>query len=188
MVCGPFCVAQLSKRLRRLLLCVENAFRQAPPAKLQIHNGIVCQPADVEDQEVRWWHWSCYRHPLFVLQEPEKECRPVHCTPCLQGLVLSTEDASVLELNTRQQARSPTWKAARANRLTASKFHTVLSRKQPWTEQGIANVMRPKAFSNSIVRHGTTNEPRAIQRLGRSVVVSTCGLMPRPSCPWLRPT
>ncbi|KAH9366937.1 hypothetical protein HPB48_015810 [Haemaphysalis longicornis] len=113
----------------------------------------------------------------------------------LQGLVLSTEDASVLELNTRQQARSPTWKAARANRLTASKFHAVLNRKQPWTERGIANVMRPKAFSNSIVRHGTTNEPRAIQRyvhvmehLGRSVVVSTCGLMVRPSCPWLGET
>lgn len=44
-------------------------------------------------------------------------------------------------------------------------------------------------------RHGTTNEPRAIQRyvhvmehLGRSVVVSTCGLMVRPSCPWLGAT
>lgn len=53
-VSGPFCVAQLSKPLRRLLLCVQNAFRQAPPAKLKIHNGIVCQPADIENQEVHW--------------------------------------------------------------------------------------------------------------------------------------
>lgn len=44
-------------------------------------------------------------------------------------------------------------------------------------------------------RHGTTNEPRAIQRyihvmehLGRSVVVSTCGLTVCPSCPWLGAT
>ncbi|XP_064482469.1 uncharacterized protein LOC135395153 [Ornithodoros turicata] len=113
----------------------------------------------------------------------------------LEGLKVSTEDASMLELNTRQQARSQTWRSARTSRLTASRFGAVLARKQQWTERGILNIMRPKSFSNAIVRHGTVNEPRAVQRyvqvmehLGHNVIVHTCGLMVRPGCPWLGAT
>ncbi|XP_037514016.1 uncharacterized protein LOC119390469 [Rhipicephalus sanguineus] len=113
----------------------------------------------------------------------------------LQGLRISSEDAAALEQNTRQQSQSTTWRNSRANRLTASKFGTVLSRKAPWTERGIANVMRPKEFSNGIVRYGTLNEPRAVQRyvqsmdhIGRKVIVHTCGLMVRPASPWLGAT
>ncbi|KAL1480525.1 hypothetical protein MTO96_050941 [Rhipicephalus appendiculatus] len=111
------------------------------------------------------------------------------------GLRISSEDAAALELNTSQQSQSTTWRNSRANRLTASKFGTVLSRKASWTEWGIANIMRPKEFSNSIVRYGTLNEPRAVQRyiqsmdhIGRKVIAHTCGLMVRPASPWLGAT
>lgn len=47
----------------------------------------------------------------------------------------------------------------------------------------------------NVCRYGTTNEPKAVQRyialmehLGRPVTVNTCGLMVRPSCPWLGAT
>ncbi|XP_077557920.1 uncharacterized protein LOC144173311 [Haemaphysalis longicornis] len=140
----------------------------------------------------------CELVPSYVFLPNEPSWCPVeasHMNEVLQDLKLSSEDASMLEMNTRQQARSPTWQAARANRLTASRFSSVLSRKQPWTERGIANIMRPTSFSNHIVRYGTTSEPKAVQRymalmehLGRPVTVHTCGLMVRPSCPWLGAT
>ncbi|KAL1468284.1 hypothetical protein MTO96_041590 [Rhipicephalus appendiculatus] len=116
-------------------------------------------------------------------------------TPRQWDSEFQVKDAAALELNTRQQSQSTTWRNSRANRLTASKFGTVLSRKASWTERSIANVMRPKEFSNGIVRYGTLNEPRAVQRyiqsmdhIGRKVIVHTCGLMVRPASPWLGAT
>ncbi|KAH7957490.1 hypothetical protein HPB52_019268 [Rhipicephalus sanguineus] len=136
------------------------------------------------------WH---RRGVMDVNWRQVAEGRP--STPRQCGLRISSEDAAALEQNTRQQSQSTTWRNSRANRLTASKFGTVLSRKAPWTERGIANVMRPKEFSNGIVRYGTLNEPRAVQRyvqsmdhIGRKVIVHTCGLMVRPASPWLGAT
>ncbi|KAK8779618.1 hypothetical protein V5799_019040, partial [Amblyomma americanum] len=102
----------------------------------------------------------------------------------IQGLQISNADATALETNTRQQVGSSIWKKERLNRLTASKFGAMLARKAAWTERGVANVMRPNTFTNQIVRYGTANEPRAVQRyiqcmelIGHNLIVNTCGLM-----------
>ncbi|KAG0414493.1 hypothetical protein HPB47_008336 [Ixodes persulcatus] len=56
---------------------------------------------------------------------------------------LSPEEARDLERNTRQQRHSQRWKKARLNRLTASRFGCVITRKE-WTEKGLKNLIEPK--------------------------------------------
>ncbi|XP_064483151.1 uncharacterized protein LOC135396011 [Ornithodoros turicata] len=110
----------------------------------------------------------------------------------LKEIVLTSEDARVLERNTRQQASSKGWLSARKLRLTASQFGHVLHRSQ-WTEKGLNNLTAQRDLSKvRAVAYGRKHEDVAAQcyegvmrRLGHDVALSTAGIVVDPSCPWL---
>lgn len=64
----------------------------------------------------------------------------------MQDLILTPEQARQLEKDSRQQAKSTTWKAARTNRLTASSFGTVVTR-ESWTDVGLRNLTEERDLS-----------------------------------------
>ncbi|XP_064460237.1 uncharacterized protein LOC135386925 [Ornithodoros turicata] len=100
--------------------------------------------------------------------------------------------AEAIERNTRQQSESPTWHEERRHRLTSSQFGTVLIRKE-WSLKGLENLTRQRDLSKvAAVKYGISNEPVAAQRykevlhnMGHDAVISSCGLLVSPSCPWL---
>ncbi|KAG0442912.1 hypothetical protein HPB47_015493 [Ixodes persulcatus] len=108
------------------------------------------------------------------------------------SLLVTPTEAAVLERNTRQQAKSPLWKAARRTRLTASCFGEAAER-ESWTLKGLANLTSSKDLSRvRAVRHGIKYEPVAVQRyesclraLGHDVQTFPCGILVHPECPWL---
>lgn len=61
-------------------------------------------------------------------------------------LLVTPTEAAVLERNTRQQAKSLLWKAARWTRLTASSFGEAAER-ESWTRKGLANLTSSKELS-----------------------------------------
>ncbi|CAN7998184.1 unnamed protein product, partial [Ixodes hexagonus] len=117
---------------------------------------------------------------------------PVEQELLLKSLLVTSTEAALLERNTRQQAKSPLWKAARQTRLTASSFGEAATR-ESWTLKGLANLTSSKDLSRvRAVRHGIKYEPVAVQRyesclraLGHDVQVFPCGILVRPECPWL---
>ncbi|KAM7304091.1 uncharacterized protein ISCGN_013991 [Ixodes scapularis] len=113
-------------------------------------------------------------------------------TSLLQELVLTPAGARRLEKNSRQQAKSATWRAARKDRLTASSFGVVLMR-ESWTAIGLRNLVQVRDLSRvRAIQHGIKHEPQAVQHyrralhsLGHDVEISACGLLVDPACPWL---
>ncbi|CAN8002839.1 unnamed protein product, partial [Ixodes pacificus] len=113
-------------------------------------------------------------------------------TSLLQSLVLTPEEARQLEKDSRQQAKSATWKAARTNRFTASSFGTVATR-ESWTNVGLRNLTEERDLSRvRAVKHGVTHEPHAVRNYeralrcrGHSIQTTCCGIMVDPSLPWL---
>ncbi|KAG0441715.1 hypothetical protein HPB47_015876 [Ixodes persulcatus] len=71
---------------------------------------------------------------------------PVEQDLLLKSLLVTPTEAAVLERNTRQQAKSPLWKAARRTRLTASCFGEAAER-ESWTLKGLANLTSSKDLS-----------------------------------------
>ncbi|KAG0411984.1 hypothetical protein HPB47_010871 [Ixodes persulcatus] len=63
----------------------------------------------------------------------------------LRTEILSATETSLLQ-DSRQQAKSTTWKAARTNRLTASSFGTVVTR-ESWTNVGLRNLTEERDLS-----------------------------------------
>lgn len=112
-----------------------------------------------------------------------------------QEIQLSPEEARDLERNTRQQRHSQRWKKARLNRLTASRFGCVITRKE-WTEKGLKNLIEPKDLTRvRAVQYGIRNESMAKDRYvavmknyGHNVSIQPNGLFVDPSCPWLGAT
>ncbi|KAM7312312.1 uncharacterized protein ISCGN_009217 [Ixodes scapularis] len=110
----------------------------------------------------------------------------------LKSLLVTSTQATVLEKNTRQQSKSPLWRAARRNRLTASSFGEVATR-ESWSLKGLNNLTSTKDISHvRAVRHGIKYEPAAVQRyesalrvLGHDIQTSHCGIVVQPDCPWL---
>ncbi|XP_040360900.1 uncharacterized protein LOC121048523 [Ixodes scapularis] len=117
---------------------------------------------------------------------------PVEQDLLLKSLLVTSTEARCLERNTRQQSKSPLWKAARQTRLTASCFGDAATR-ESWTTKGLINLTSPKDLSHvRAVRHGIKYEPVAIQRyesslraLGHDIQTFPCGILVRPDCPWL---
>ncbi|KAM7313309.1 uncharacterized protein ISCGN_003184 [Ixodes scapularis] len=113
----------------------------------------------------------------------------------LTEIQLSPEEARDLERNTRQQRHSQRWKKARLNRLTASRFGCVITRKE-WTEKGLKNLIEPKDLTRvRAVQYGIRNESMAKDRYvavmknyGHNVSIQPNGLFVDPSCPWLGAT
>uniref|UniRef100_A0A224YV02 Nuclease n=1 Tax=Rhipicephalus zambeziensis TaxID=60191 RepID=A0A224YV02_9ACAR len=97
-----------------------------------------------------------------------------------------------IERDTRQQARSSTWKKERSLRLTASNFGVALARKE-WTAKGLQAIASSRDISHvPAVKYGIANEAVAAVRyeevlkaMGHNVTVSTCGLLLNPAFPWL---
>ncbi|XP_040355540.1 uncharacterized protein LOC121046013 [Ixodes scapularis] len=109
-----------------------------------------------------------------------------------KSLLVTSTQATVLEKNTRQQSKSPLWRASRRNRLTASSFGEVATR-ESWSLKGLNNLTSTKDISHvRAVRHGIKYEPAAVQRyesalrvLGHDIQTSHCGIVVQPDCPWL---
>lgn len=136
--------------------------------------------------------------PCLMLFKGEPQWMPppnVDHLLTLKDITLSEAAARNLERDTRQQSNIPLCQKARENRLTAPRFFTVLSRKQPWTDTALQNVLRPKSSTSLAVRYGISNEGKAVARytdamqcLGYNVTMQNCGLMVRRSSPWLGAT
>ncbi|KAG0444345.1 hypothetical protein HPB47_013902, partial [Ixodes persulcatus] len=65
----------------------------------------------------------------------------------LKSLLVTSTQAAVLEKNTRQQSRSPLWRAARRNWLTASSFGEGATR-ESWSLKGLNNLTSTKDISH----------------------------------------
>lgn len=65
----------------------------------------------------------------------------------VQKLMTTPESSSVIERNTRRQARSATWKEERRLRLTSSNFGVAAARQQ-WTLKGLQNMTSSKDISH----------------------------------------
>ncbi|KAL1421133.1 hypothetical protein MTO96_023440 [Rhipicephalus appendiculatus] len=116
--------------------------------------------------------------PRFFEARPE-----LHTTPARSAQI---------ERDTRQQARSSTWKKERSLRLTASNFGVALARKE-WTAEGLQAIASSRDISHvPAVKYGISNEAVAAVRyeevlkaMGHNVTVSTCDLLLNPAFPWL---
>ncbi|XP_064470999.1 uncharacterized protein LOC135385550 [Ornithodoros turicata] len=115
-----------------------------------------------------------------------------HQADILKDIILTKEEATCLERNTRQQANSHAWHSARRWRLTASKFGQVLHRSE-WTEKGLTNLTAQRDLCRvRAVAYGRENEDIAAQsyadlmrRVGHDIVLSPAGIIVDPGCPWL---
>ncbi|KAL1467229.1 hypothetical protein MTO96_042317 [Rhipicephalus appendiculatus] len=107
-------------------------------------------------------------------------------------LILSIQDARLLEKSSRQQSKSTEWKKARKYRLTASNFGTVVAREK-WTPKGLQNLTSDKDLSRvRAVQYGISNERQAVRRYEAALRTALhdvqtfhCGLVVSPTSPWL---
>ncbi|KAG0418304.1 hypothetical protein HPB47_004943 [Ixodes persulcatus] len=131
-------------------------------------------------------------HALALLRLVVLLKRQGYEEPPPKELVLTPAGARRLERNSRQQAKSATWRAARKDRLTASSFGVVLMR-ESWTAIGLRNLVQVRDLSRvRAIQHGIKHEPQAVQQyrralhsLGHNVETSSCGLLVDPASPWL---
>lgn len=102
-------------------------------------------------------------------------------------LQLILEEARKLERSTTDQALSATWHNERRQRITASHFGRIMTRKAPITDLYLGSMFNAKPFVSAPTTYGTSNEKLARQRYIRQskLHVHDCGFLVNPEFPFL---
>ena len=108
---------------------------------------------------------------------------------CLEKLMVTLEEAHMLEQSTRQQSASAKWQASRLGRVTASRFGDILLRQSSPSTSFVKSFLERKEYSTLPVqlKHGHECEIKArnayVHKTG--LTVRACGLVVNPTFPWL---
>ena len=98
----------------------------------------------------------------YLLTFPQRLCAswvPAKYEKLKQRYVVN--DPEHLEMTTRMQAQSPEWHNARQNRLTASNFGQIITRKASPNENLLSRLFHPKQISSAPLAYGKRNESKA---------------------------
>jgi len=105
----------------------------------------------------------------------------------LSEVQLTYDQATQLELNTRNQSENDNWHKERKTRLTASNFGRFMLRKAPVTKKLVDSICNPKPFSSKPTSYGHCSEniAKTMYRNKTNNHVHDCGLVVNPAFPYL---
>ncbi|KAG0424499.1 hypothetical protein HPB47_028286 [Ixodes persulcatus] len=162
---------RVSNRMASIQVLGENLFScQASPFAKRLRRATTADPVETKfglaavgsllsyQQSLVPFGYDTFISPeVSHVQERNRvlPCEPAFFDSCvswnMSGLNLPVEQDLLLKRNTRQQSKSPLWKAARQSRLTASSFGDAATR-ESWTLKGLINLTAPKDISHSCGR------------------------------------
>ena len=81
-----------------------------------------------------------------------------------QHMNVTILECNSIERSTSGQNNCPDWFKHRRNRLTASNFGRIMSRKTVPSDSFLLNLLRPKSFSSASTSYGSAQEPKAKEK------------------------